>query len=174
MAGVQGTEKEIARSLGPQGTRPDSRVTLKWFVNNRWVPLKEVRWRSDGSKATALHTLSHVLKQFGRAPLEKVDRVQLQVWINGLAKTHSDSLVKHCRIYLKAILEEAVDQDYLVKNPAKKLELPHTCAVCRDTLTLDQFCAVLAELSPQTNLLFRTGLIEALRPGELGAISSPT
>jgi integrase len=164
-------EKEIDRTLGPsQSVRPDSRVTLKWFVREVWIPLKEGRWRGKGTVDSAEYILGLILKTFHDFPLEKLNRVPLQIWINALAMTHSDSVVKHARIYLKNILEEAVDLDYLTKNPAKKLELPHTRAVCKATLTREQLTAVLAELSPQMNLLFRTGVIEALRPGELLAL----
>jgi len=164
-------EKEIDRTLGPsQSIRPDSGVTLKWFVREVWIPLKEGRWRGQGTVDSAEYILGLILKTFDIFPLEKLNRVPLQIWINMLAETHSDSVVKHARIYLKSILEEAVDLDYLTKNPAKKLELPHTRAVCKATLTRKQLTAVLAELSPQINLLFRAGVIEALRPGELLAL----
>src|SRR6266568_9418871 len=154
---------------GNNGHIPDSAATLEKFARSRWLPLKEAKWR-DGSKAAAEHILTHIFTKFGNMPLERLDKIVLQSWLNGLAKTHSDSLVKHCRFYLKSILEEAVDQDYLVKNPAKKLETPKTKKVDKSTLTAEQFRAVIAELQPPFNLLVRVGVACALRPSELMAL----
>jgi integrase len=161
----------IERSV--QGTsllhQPDSEMTLENFTRTRWLPTKESRWR-ESSKAGAHHVLSHIFKKFGRTPLERVDKIDLQNWLNGLALTHSKSLVLHSRFYLKSILEEAVDQDYLVKNPAKKLETPKTKKVDKSTLTPAEFRAVLAELAEPYNLLVRVGVACALRPSELLAL----
>jgi hypothetical protein len=42
-------------------------------------------------EASAFHTLSK------KEAYKKLDPVTLQQWLNKLATTHSDSLVKHCR-----------------------------------------------------------------------------
>ncbi len=163
---------EIERSLGGavgNGNRPDSAITLERFTRTRWLPLREAKWRVS-TKASAEHVLHHVLGTFGNAPLERLDKIALQNWLNGLASTHSDSLVKHCRIYLKSILEEAVEQDYIRKNPARNLTLPNTREVEKSTLTPSQFNAVLSELTPQFNLLVRVGAACAFRPSELLAL----
>jgi integrase len=150
-------------------TRPDSTVTLERFTRTRWLPLREATWRPS-TKASAEHVLDHVLRAFGKAPLERLDKIALQKWLNDLAKTHSDSLVKHCRTYLKSILDEAVEQDYLRKNPAKTLKLPLTREVEKATLTPEVFNAVLSELTPQFSLLVRVGAACAFRPSELLAL----
>jgi integrase len=151
------------------GNRPDSAVTLERFTRTRWLPLREAKWRPS-TKASAEHVLDHVLRAFGKAPLERLDKVALQKWLNDLAQTHSDSVVKHCRIYLKSILDEAVEQDYIRKNPAKTLTLPLTRKVEKATLTPQQFNAVLSELTPQFSLLVRVGAACAFRPSELLAL----
>jgi integrase len=161
---------EIERAFsGGISVRPDPTVTLEVFTRTRWLPQKEAIWR-DGSKSAAKHVLSHVMGAFGAAPLEKLDAVALQRWLNKLATTHSDSLVKHCRYYLKSILEWAVWEDYLRKNPAKFLKLPTTKPVEKGTLTTEQFNAVLAELEPPFDLLVRVGAACAFRPSELLAL----
>jgi integrase len=94
----------------------------------------------------------------------------LQNWLNKLATTHSKSLVLHAKFYLISILEEAVDQDYLQKNPAKKLETPITKRVAKDVLTVEQFKAVLAELESPYGLMVKIAVACALRPSELLAL----
>jgi integrase len=171
--------EQSGQAGGQAGHRPDSTVTLEVFTRTRWVPLKAATWRSytnakgrevNAGKAAAEHILKHIFGAFGKAPLERLDKIALQSWLNDLAQTHSDSVVKHCRIYLKSILEEAVEQDYLRKNPAKKLVLPETREVEKATLTPAQFNAVLAELDEKHSLLLRVGAACAFRPSELLAL----
>jgi integrase len=152
-----------------KGPRPDPAMTFETFTRTRWMPLREATWRPS-SKAGALHTLGHIFTAFGTVPLEKLDKIALQSWLNKLATTHADSLVRHSRIYLKSILEEAVEQDYLRKNPAKSMTMPLTKTVSKDVLTKEQFQAVIAELDTKHSLLVRVGIASALRPSELLAL----
>jgi hypothetical protein len=101
----------------------DSRVTLRGFIDQRWVPMREGTWR-PATKSINLLLLGHINKRFGDTPLEALDAVAMQVWLNGLAKTHSGSLVKHIRILLRSICAEAVEHDYIRKAP-------HGCCGCR-------------------------------------------
>jgi integrase len=161
---------EIQRvTAGGIGARPDGSIALQKFIEERWLPMREAKWRPS-SKASAMHTLSHIYAKFGAVPLEQLDKVALQSWVNGLAATHSKSLTLHVMFYLKSILAEAVDQDYLPKNPAHKLEAPRTKKVAKDTLTPEEFRAVLAELTEPYNLIVQIAVACAFRPSELLAL----
>jgi integrase len=158
---------------------PDGTISLEKFTRTRWVPLKEGKWRghknasgreANASRASAEYTLGRIFETFGNTPLERLDKIALQNWLNDLAKAYSDGEVRHCRIYLKSILEEAVEQDYLRKNPAKNLALPNTRRVEKFVLTPEQFHAVLAELDEKHSLLLRVGAACAFRPSELLAL----
>src|ERR1700730_9244915 len=94
----------------------------------------------------------------------------MQIWINDLAKSRSASLVKHARYYLKAILEWAVWEDILRKNPAKFLQLPDTKSVAKFVLTPKQFKAVLKELDTTHRLLVSVAVFCAFRPSALLAL----
>jgi hypothetical protein len=158
--------KELAKHIEQskeQIQRPDSAITLETFTRTRWLRLREATWRPS-TRASAEHVLGHVLGTFGKVPLERLDTIAIQIWLNGLAETHSDSVVKHCRIYIKSILEEAVDPDYLRKNMAKKVTLPNTRQVEKAILTQDQVNAVFAELDEKHALLLDVCTACALRP----------
>jgi integrase len=159
--------------------RPDGRITLEQFTRNRWLPTKEPKWRShvDASgklvnpgKDAAEQTLRHIFKTFGQTPLADLDSVALQKWLQGLSKQYGDSTIKHARYYLKSILEWAVWEDYLPKNPAKFLELPNTKPVEKATITKDQFIAILKHLDERFSLLVRVAVFCAFRPSELLAL----
>jgi len=161
---------EIEKSIGAQKAHVvDPSIAFEKFTRERWMPLKESKWR-DSSRSTALQILDHIFAKFGNTSLDKIEKIALQNWLNDLAKKYSRSLVLHSRFYLKSILEEAVEQDYLLKNPAKKLEVPKTKRVDKTVLTAEQFRAVIAELESPYDLLFRVGVACALRPSELLAL----
>jgi hypothetical protein len=102
---------------------------------------------------TKEHTLSHIYTKFGAMPLDSLDKIQLQKWLNEMAEKYSKGLVLHWKFYLKSILSEAREQDYILKSPANKLKSPRTKQVANDTLTPDQFRAVSAELKSPYDLM---------------------
>jgi len=147
----------------------DPGMTLSQFVQKRWLPLREARLRPSGVTSAA-YTLSHILKKFGLVSLGRLDKVEMQMWLNSLAERYAKSTVLHCLFYLRSICEEAVDQDYLQKNPAKRLEAPRTKHVEKTTLTPEQFRLVIAELDTMHSLMLRVCVACALRPSELLAL----
>jgi integrase len=165
-------DEEIKRALNGDHTtngRPDPSVSLEAFARSRWLPLKNGRWRPS-TESAAEHILGIIFKPFGKTSLESLDKIALQNRLNSLAKTHSDSVVRHCRIYLKSILEEAVEQDYLRKNPAKHLTLPLTKRVQKFVLTHQQFKEVLQKLDANHRLVVSVCLFCGFRPSELFAL----
>ena len=74
----------------------------------------------------------------GASPSKQVDEVTLRTHLNDLAKGLSEGRVEHARFYL-AIFEEAIGQDFVTKNPARKPALPKQLRpVDRTTLSWDQ------------------------------------
>src|SRR5262249_45987761 len=107
----------------------------------------------------------------GGISLKQIDKVILQTHLNDLAKRMSEGRVKHARFYLKAIFEEAIDQDFLAKNPARKLALPKQLrAVDKTTLTWDQLRSVLASVALRDRVLLTLDMTETFRPSELFAL----
>ena len=114
---------------------------------------------------------SDLVEEFEDVPLGNFDKFTLQVHLNKLAKTHSRDRVLQMRAYLRDIFAEAADQDFLPKDPARKVRVP---AQLRDTdkttLTWDQLRRVLAALNMQDRLLLELDMTNALRPSELFAL----
>lgn len=150
--------------------RADSRNTVAWFITERWKPLRESGWRKS-TKDVNEYLLGIITERFGTVALEQADPVAMQLWIDGQAKTRSASAVRHIRILLKSIYNEAVEQDYIRKSPARLLRLPAKLKpVKKDILTTEQMKALLGASSEMDRaillLLFTTGL----RPSELFGI----
>jgi len=96
----------------------------------------------------------------------------MQSWLAALAKERSGSAVKHLRIFLRSIMAEAEEQDYIRKNPARLLRVPALKKVTRPYLTLAQVKRLLkaAMFQRRERALLRLILVTALRPSELFAL----
>jgi integrase len=156
---------------GNGGVMNDSSVGFGWFVRNRYFPLKESDWSEETAKVKKLLIERDLIEPFDKVPLENFDKFTLQIHLKSLAKTRSKDRVLQMRAYLRDIFVEAVDQEFLVKDPARKLKVPaHLRETDKTTLTWEQLRKPLAELSLRDRLLLELDMTEALRPGELFAL----
>src|SRR5215469_1973305 len=117
-------EQEITKQTGhDSGARlmNNASVTFDWFVRNRFFPLKEANWNKETAKVKKLIIQKDLIDTFDGIPLENFDRFTLQVHLNDLAKTRSRDRVLQMRAYMRDIFAEAVEQDFLVKDPAERL-----------------------------------------------------
>ncbi len=165
-------EKLRERMVKELGLTADNRVTLGSFVENRWKPTRESTWR-DSTKQTNTELLKIITNRFGSVALEDMDGVEIQSWLAAMAKDRSGSVVKHVRIFLMAIMREAVEQNYLLRSPARALRVPKLKAVARVHLTIPQVKALLKATVPydsRENALLSLILTTALRPSELLAL----
>jgi integrase len=71
---------------------------------------------------------------------------------------------------MKAILEEAVEQDFVVKNAARKLEIPATREQCHRAPSQAEIRELLSVLSERDHLILHMFSVLGLRPGELFAL----
>ena len=168
-------EREIAKQNGQSGSgnriMNDGSVTFGWFVKNRFLPLKEAAWKEETAKTKKLLIERDLVDDLGEIPLENFDKFSLQVHMNKLAQTRSKDRVLQMRAYLRDIFAEAVDQDFLAKDPARKVKVP---SQLRDTdtttLSWDQLRKALAELDLKDRILLELEMTNALRPSELFAL----
>lgn len=151
----------------PAKATPSPAYTLKWFWENRYKPIKESTWKVSSRKRTVGFIENYVIGSFGEKKLAELNRFDLQTHTNKLAENFSHSVVSKFRVYVKAILDEAIEQDFLVKNPARKLSMPETRKVCKRILTPDEIAAIMGQLSARDRLIVRMFLVLGLRPGEL-------
>jgi integrase len=159
--------KILVRELG---LNAEGSITVKGLIVGRWQPLKEGRWRPSTAQ-TNKELLARITERFGDVPLRKVDNVNLQLWLNALAKTHSGSVVKHCRLFLKSIFAEAIGQRYLDIDPARNLIVPKLKVVPKPYLTMEQLTALLANAGTHRDItLLRVLFLTGMRPSELLAL----
>ena len=169
-------ERELTKQTGQTGPNAgrvmnDSSVTFGWFVRNRFFPLKEAHWKEETAKVKKLLIQRDLIDPFDKTPLGNFDKFTLQVHLNNLAKTNSKDRVLQIRAYLRDIFAEAVDQDFLVKDPARKVTVPTQLRdTDRTTLTWPQLRGALSKLELRDRILLELDMTNALRPGELFAL----
>jgi len=167
-------EAEINKcTAGTTQAKHDSKiVTLGWFTRKRFFPLKEgAAWRQSTAINRKADIEQDILAKFGDLEMNLIDKFMLQTHLNELAKRLSAGRVAHARFYLKAIFDEAIDQEFLTANAARKLVLPKELrAVDKTVLTWDQLRLVLASVPLRDRILLTLDMTEALRPSELFAL----
>jgi integrase len=149
----------------------DGTVTFEWFVRNRYFPLRQGDWRPETAKEKTAQIEIDLIGKFGSEPIESIDKFALQTHLNDLAGRYSQDRVKQARSYLKSIFDEAIEQEFLVKDPTRKLKSPKNLRPKdKQILTWDQLRAVLAKASRRDRILLMLDMTDALRPSELFAI----
>jgi integrase len=134
-------------------------------------PSKTGRLRPETAKEKTAQIEIDLIGKFGLEPIESIDKFALQTHLNDLAGRYSQDRVKQARSYLKSIFDEAIEQEFLVKDPTRKLKSPKNLRPKdKQILTWDQLRAVLAKASRRDRILLMLDMTDALRPSELFAI----
>lgn len=160
----------IAREMRNVPPVPVS-ATLRWFYENRFLPQKEEQWKVTSRPKTKRFIENYLLKRFGDIPLGDLDKFTLQTYLNEIAPNFSKSVLSKIRVYFSSILDEAVELEMVVKNPAAKLAVPRSGKkVSNAHLTPEQIPVILLHLCDRDRLIVRMFLVLGLRPGEMFAL----
>jgi integrase len=150
--------------------RPSPAYTFGWFWEQRYRPLKEPTWKASSAPKMVWFIDNYIAKPFYDTPLGEMNRFSIQSHLNGLAGKFSRSVVVNFRTYVKAILDEALEQDFIGKNPARKLEIPRTRKPSNRMLSVEEIAELLGHMTGRNRLIVRMFLVLGLRPGELFAL----
>jgi integrase len=145
-------------------------MTFGQFWRERYLPLYQQKWKSSSRKTQVDNIERYCVKPLEDTLLKELNRFSLQMHANRLAQKFSKSVVTKYVIWCRAILEQALDQDLISKNPAKKLMVPETKPENKLFLQLEEIAVVLERLPFRERLILRMSLILGLRPGELFAL----
>jgi integrase len=163
--------RQTGQNLGAGRVLKDSSTTFEWFVRNRYFPLRKGDWRPETGKEKMAQIEIDLIAKFGEYPLDAFDRFMLQTHLNDLAKKYSQDRVKHARSYLKSIFDEAIEQEFLVKDPTRKVKIPKNLRPKgKQVLGWEELWMVLANTERRDRLLLMLDMTAALRPSELFAL----
>ena len=137
-----------SQGLSPTPTLPpDDSVTFRWFVKQRYIPMRQGGW-SPAYKKTNTYQLEHYLiSHFGDLPLRNLSTFEIQVWLNGIAERgYSQAVVRQCFSNMRAITHMARKQKYLAEDPGEDVTMPLTDSVEKPVLTREQILALVGAI----------------------------
>ena len=160
----------IDREVNGKVSRPADAITVEWFARERFFPLRREHWKGTHAARTEYIIRRYVVAPFAGLPITEVNRFDLQKHVNALAKKASRSVVKKFVTWSRALFDEAVEQDFLLKNPARSLIVPETRAETRRSLSLEEVAGLLDVMEGRDRLILRMYLVLGLRARELFAL----
>jgi len=119
---------EVTKSTGQNlaGSRvlKDSSTTFGWFVRNRYFPLREGELAAGDGEGEEDPDRTRPVGEV-RGVSSRFDR-QIHA-ANACERTGGTDIPGSCeqaRSYLKSIFDEAIKQEFLTKDPSRKLRIP--------------------------------------------------
>lgn len=107
---------------------------------------------------------NYLIPHFGNCELSEIKPIDVQAYLNRMAQKLSDSTLSKIRLCLNGMLEIAVDNNLISKNPAKNVKSKSTLApVEKHTYTQEQYDNIIAFARAHPNghlirLLLEVGL----------------
>jgi integrase len=160
-------QKIIYHETG-QGVAPSDRVTLSWFWENRFRPMREGGWE-EATKDVNIRDFEHYIKpKLGERTLAEFDKFVLQLHLNALAKAdYSKPVIQRVKTLLSSLFLEAVELEFLLKNPMsqKKVRMPKCKPQHKPVIDAADVRRTLSSL--RDRLIFRLGVFLGPRTSEV-------
>lgn len=121
-AALRWAGEEEAKVHRGQRTDPVA-ARMKWDEwCDRWLAAKRSEPRTRRTDASTVR--AHVRPRWGTTPLIAITRIDVQAWVNGIARVRSASTTKKAFYALSNSLNVAVAEGILAANPCIGVELP--------------------------------------------------
>jgi integrase len=163
-------QQALARLLAAHqtGQLPEpTRETVGGFLQ-RWLATVQ-RPHAAASTYVRQETVirCHLLPAFGRRPLAKLTRAEIQQYVAEKARTAAPGSVRLHHAILHSALETAVEWDLLARNPAARVRLPRAPERAYPVLDWDAAARFLQVVAPERlAALYVLGIATGLRIGE--------
>jgi integrase len=150
----------------------DASMTLAQWWEQIFKPVRVRKWGPNTRIAYDYTWRKHIAPHVGAVRLGDfnkltVDRLLMKLSDSGLGYV----IVERVMVMLHAMFEEALDNDVILKNPTRKVELPR-CKPQKETraLSTDEAAKLFESLDGQDYLIFRVLLLCGPRPNEAFAL----
>jgi integrase len=191
VCGIPGVRKRSFEHLvGPDGARAwlakaqhestrgefvdprDGRILLSDYIRQEWLPNRsgDPGTIEGVTKSVGKHI---VRRPIGRTSLNAVKVPQLRVWLKELEAELSPGTIQVVWGYLSSILQAAVDDERITKNPckAKTVGPPELGERLARAWTRQQIAVVREAIDPRFQILVDLGVGAGLRQGEAIGLS---
>jgi integrase len=197
---IKRAEKIIDRALAEQLgfvldyagplTKTDARKVLEALIresNNRpaaftakttfgdiareYIDLSKPNWGTNTIRVNVQTIEDHLIAKLGARPVRELSDSELQRFMNGYVEQEaSRSLLARLGLFLRAILNMAIDREIIQRNPARKLRAKSRKRACNLAHTLEECDLLLAQVSGAGHVAIRLLIQLGLRSEELFAL----
>jgi len=145
-------------------------ITIAEF-GGRYREMKQPGWSPHWRSVMKSLFENQINPQLGSLRMLDVRHKGLQKHLNALASSGLGySIIHKVRTHLKAMFDEAIEADLVVKNPARLLDLPKVKKVDKAHLLKEECVGALPAARGRDRLVLRLALTLGLRPSELFAL----
>jgi integrase len=188
-----GTEKRCQRTkiLGAQAelTRTEAKEALRKHIHGaktetdstfevaaaNYIDLKRGDWSRKNREVMESLFKQHIIPGIGKLIVKDIKQTDLKRWINAVGGKYSYSITHKCLTHVRAIFDQLVEDDVVLKNPARSkkqpVRIPKTKKSSERFLQLEE-CHRLLDVAtdPRDHLILRILMGCALRPSETFAL----
>jgi len=144
-------------------------VTLAAWVDEAWQLARPVSQRTRADRRARM--VNHVLPVFGVTPLVRIDRSDIQKWVNSLTERgYAPATVKKVFETLSAPVQVAVNYGLLSQSPCAGIELPPIPRTEMRFLVPDEVVRLSKAITPHFELLVLFAAETGLRVGEIAGL----
>ncbi len=159
----------IAESIG-RYLRPDSAATFEQMARE-YISLSEPNWGPHTARSSKHLIEKHLIQTIGSKRVSDLTATELQAFINEYVSAEaSRSQLQKMVLYLRAILELAVDKRIIDRNPARKLRAKSRKQPCERFLSLEECQRLLSVVTGRDRIILRIFIQLGLRPEETFAL----
>ncbi len=154
---------------GPVARVADGTITLGEWMRNFYIPMRGANWREVTRRSNDGYLKKQIYPRLEHVALKDITKFEVQMLLNQLAaEGYSYNVVYHVRDLIKAALAEALDQDVLERNVARKTVIPEIAEREKPVLPVEWYAKLLAGLeTARDRAIFLIACFCALRPSEL-------
>ena len=148
---------------------PNSPLNFSDYWHSVYVPRHRVAWSAPTASGYESYFRAYLCPVFGSTHLVDIEERQISDWFEKMRHNRTRSVVTKCWVILKSVLEDAVDDDILIKSPMRKVRHPKTRIPNRPTLDKELASRVLAEVknNAKNSAILHVGVFCAVRPAEI-------
>jgi integrase len=143
-------------------------MSFEEFYKERFLVMK-TGWSEAHRESFSYIMDRFVLPKFATLAIGTIDKVQVQARLNSLTSTSSKSTIKHVRTKMVEVFEEALEQEFINRNPASRTSIPSGAREPeRPILTEAQLIGIIDRLTDaRDKAIFLVGTFCAMRTSEI-------
>ena len=144
-------------------------ITFEEWINYRYQNFRKLNIRVTTQEDYEYEIYRYIIPMIGNIKIKEFKKPNLEQFYADLkAKGLSDRVIKGCHMLCKSMLQDAVKEGIIQKNPADNIKLPNPKPKKIDVLSQEEIQSFLIQAKYEGYFeLFLTALMTGMRKGEV-------